>query len=284
MVFFKSKSIILTLVVIIGLAAGATLISKKEKTIEITTNKFGAEKNIGDFADNNAGSNFNAELNWEEKIHGLLQNLNPPAGEKKDPDNLTQRAAAALAEEIIRLNQNRDDNIKGLKVPKIREFVPDFLKEKLSSEEYDFLAGNDFDESRIKISRDNGKKSVQKYLTNFKSIIDRYFSFSDKLAKNIVRDAYKTGNFTEFDNLLLAYDGAIKEFYALSVPSKWADLHKEEIKLLISSKKVFEAFRRFENDPLKAKVAIRGYYLAAFRSLDLKNKINNKVAADKIWL
>ncbi len=194
-------------------------------------------------------------LDWEEKIYGtdpqnpdtdgdgykdgdeIATNHNPlkkapgdslkdyplnssPSDKKNDPNNITQRLTASLADEIIQKNKTRNDNKPGLNVPKINDFIPQFLKEKVSAEEYNFSADADLKE--IKISKDNSKKAVRKYLDNFKSIIDRYFSFSDKNAQDIINDAYKIGNFSEFDNLLLAYDGAIKEFYNLPAPSDWA--------------------------------------------------------------
>ena len=268
--------------VIIGLAAGTILISKKEKQIEINPNKSVSINGTG--IPENSGFLAGAEKDWEKKIDELLKNrplnLNPP---EYDPGNLTDRMTAALAQKIIELNKDRRDNRQGMRVPKIIEFVPQFIKQGLTDEEYDFSAGKDFEPAKIKISKDNGKKAIREYLNGFKSIIDRSFSFSDKLVKEIVRDAHQSGDFTEFDELLIAYDYAIKEFYALTVPSGWAELHKEEINLLISTKKILEALRRPEKDYLKSTLAVRGYYLVAFQSLDLKKKINDKVAADKIW-
>lgn len=281
MFLFKPKF----LLVLIVAAVGWLTISffQKEKIIEINPNK-PISRNETQNPDKN-GFLADAEKDWEKKINELLEkrssNLNLPA--KSDPENLTDRLTAALAQKIIDINKDREDNKPGIRVPKISEFVPRFIEENITKEEYDFSAGKDFDETKIKISKDNSKKAVRKYLNGFKSIIDNSFSFSQKLIKEIIRDAHQSGNFGELDNLLLAYDYAINEFYALTVPSGWAELHKEEIKLLISTKKVIEALRWPEKDYLKAKLAVRGYYLMAFKSLDLKEKINSKVAADKIW-
>lgn len=281
MFLFKSKIILILIVAAIGWLAVSFF--QKEKQIEINQNKL-ISKNETKIPENNDFLNV-AEKDWEKKVNELLEkrppNLNPPV--KTDPENLTDRATAALAQKIIDLNKNREDNKPGIRVPKISEFVPRFIEENITKEEYDFSAGKDFDETKIKISKDNDKKAVQRYLNGFKSIIDASFSFSDKLVKEIIRDAHQSKNFGEFDKLLAAYDYAINEFYGLTVPSGWAELHKEEIKLLIGTKKVLKALRWPEKDYLKAQLAVRGYYLMAFKSLDLKEKINSKVAADKIW-
>ena len=318
MFFFRLKFFSLTLAVILVLMA-FYLVSQKENQIEVNlkeTNSNLAEKNTP-LNEANKDSDNDGLKDWEEKIYGtdpnnpdtdgdgyldgkeIANGYNPlikapndkladfplknPTASQKDPNNLTDKLMAAVGQKIFELNKNRQDNRKGLRVPKIAEFVPQFIEQNITNEDYNFSAEKDFDETKIKISKDNSKKAIKKYLESFNSIIQNSFSFSNKLGKDIVRDAHRFGDFTEFDKLLSAYDNAINEFYGLAVPSSWAELHKEEIKLLISTKKVYEALRWPEKDYFKANLAVRGYYLIAIQSLNLKEKINSKAAADKIY-
>lgn len=314
---FKIGKSLAVLVVIIGLAAGATLASKKENQIEINANKSTfktANKNTITTGEANKDSDGDGLMDWEEKIYGtdpqnpdtdgdghldgeeIANGYNPlvkapgdrlsdfplnPANSQNDSNNLTNRLMATLAQKIIELNKERQDDNQGMAVPNPRKLIADFLKN-VPADEYNFSAEKDFDPAKIKISKDNSKAAARKYLENFGSIIKRSFSSSDKLGKHIVRDAYQSEDFTEFDKLISAYESAINEFYGLTVPSGWAELHEEEIKLLISTKKVYEAMRYFKKDPAKTALAVRGYYVVAFQSRDLKEKINSKAATDKI--
>jgi hypothetical protein len=311
----KLKFFSFALAVILALTA-FYLVSQKENRIEVNLNKLASQQDgkNAPVGEANKDSDADGLMDWEEKIYGtdpynpdtdgdgyldgeeIANGYNPlvkapgdrladfpltPAGSRNDADNLTGKLMAALAQKIVDLNKDRRDEKQGLAAPSPRKLVSDFLKN-LPEDEYNFSAGKDFDETKIKISKDNSKTAIKKYLENFNSIIKHSFSFSDKLGREIVRDAYQSGDFTEFDKLLSAYDKAIKEFYDLPVPSGWAELHKEEIKLLISTKKVYEAMRYFQKDPAKTALAVRGYYVVAFQSRDLKEKINSKAAADKI--
>ncbi len=303
------------LAIVLGLSI---FYSQKENRIEINLGKIAsdaAEKNTPTGAANK-DSDADGLKDWEERIYGtdpfnpdtdgdgyldgeeIANGYNPlikapgdkladfplnPTASQNDSLNITNRLMATLAQEIVDLNKNRQGDQKGLRVPKLNEFVPKFIKQDVTNEEYNFSAGKDFDETKIKISKDNSKQAVRKYLQSFNAIIKSSFSFSDKLGKHIVRDAHRFGDFTEFDELISAYDKAINEFYGLAVPSGWAEMHKEEIKLLISTKKVYEALRWPEKDYFKANLAVRGYYLVAVQSLNLREKINSKAAADKIY-
>ena len=182
----------------------------------------------------------------QEKIQAILsgetttKELRSGAGGGLGPKNLTQNLVAGVAGDFLR------EGIKGSDIP-LEELVDQILKERLNIGEDEF--NPQIDEARLVIIENPTPNDYTKYVDVFKNVNQEYFSGIRDTPSEITVDA--------FENLELSNQKITKIIYALPAPRSLSAFHKEYLRLLSVHGEALRSLVDYENDPLKAVVAVR---------------------------
>ena len=182
--------------------------------------------------------------------------------------NLTKDLTAEIAKDIVARNPDGPANIEDQQWINVidPEKVTDLV---LADGLKNFNPKEFFPEIKLASLKIDNNIKAEVYLK----------SFQDILTYNFSRQKVDFSNFnsTDIKELVSAYEAAIKAFYNLEVPDNLVTVHQKEIALLIGQKKIFETFINYENDPVRAILAMQ-----IFDQLDKKFSDLNLVIAEFI--
>ena len=111
----------------------------------------------------------------------------------------------------------------------------------------------------IKISQDNSQEAVKLYLSQISSIFNSDTFFLQEQSFNILISALQNQDFIQLDSLIKQNDEKIEELKEIVVPSSWKENHKKRLKYTVLIRNIFVSLRDFQNDPLKAYVAMQEF-------------------------
>ena len=111
----------------------------------------------------------------------------------------------------------------------------------------------------VKISEDNSPEAIKLYLSQISSILNSDTFFLQEQSFNILISALQNQDFIPLDQLIKQNDDKIEEFKEIIVPSSWKENHKKRLKYIVLIRNIFVSFRDFQNDPLKAYVAMQEF-------------------------
>ncbi len=115
---------------------------------------------------------------------------------------------------------------------------------------------NVFD-SQINISDDNSEEAIKLYLSQVSSILSSDIFFLQEQTLGAVVDAFKNDSFSKLDQLIIQNDAKIKQAKDVLVPSSWKEIHKTGLELTIKIRNIFISLRDYQEDPLKARLAVQ---------------------------
>lgn len=118
----------------------------------------------------------------------------------------------------------------------------------------DFNFGPTITDKDIIISKDSSGLAPENYVNIFNNLVDKYFRNIDAL------DALKVSSLEEIkqgDAIIGRYDQFISDFKNTAVPLAMATFHKRVLTLAMTERNVLDALRNYQNDPIKASVAIK---------------------------
>jgi hypothetical protein len=173
-----------------------------------------------------------APFSGEQEDSGLVI----PEPEK---GNLTQGVAYSIAEGILTQDPNAPLSQEQL-LGQILSSPINFTLEDFAPE---------VDESRFQIITDPTDEDYKKYFDNLLVIMEVYFTRVE--ISSIQLSTSKILGLISFQNEIL------NSLYKLRAPDEVADFHKEQIKLIATQKKSFEALANYQEDPLKAITAVQ---------------------------
>lgn len=237
------------------------------------SNKPVSKNNQGDTA------NAKAESFQLEKDSQKLGVIDPgvllgPNTNQKTVTNLTQQLADSFAQGFIKENPSDVDLEKGLKTPK-EEFVwNQFLQQIQNKNLFD---QENLELKELNIDSDNSKEKVKDYFLALAEIFQNYRS------QNLVSLTESLEAFTESQDpnyllpVLNSYNQLIQQVKELKVPSNWTSLHLELINLIGAEREIFASFANYQEDPLKAVVALESFSSLSERELNLFLKIGEKL-------
>ena len=202
----------------------------------------------------------------------------PLSGSLDFAKNSTQEVAKIIAEEIIK--QNPDGPVTADGIAAINAIAPEELAGKVLNEQMESLDLSSFSPevnfSAIKITAAIDKTSSENYLKNFRAILNNNFGhLGVDFSSPTVRD---------FEILARAYKKTVAEFYTLLVPQKLAVIHSEQIRLMLIQTAIFETLAGFEQDPLKALVAIQLSKEVDNRLEELKKQLGSFIADNNLTI
>lgn len=209
----------------------------------------------------------------EDRIGDMQNTIIPKI---KVPENLTENFAGLLAKGIIdKNNQPKNSNSPAeqrLNVPDPNKIAEEFIKSGLIKANENIL---NIKPPKIKTSPDNGKKTIELYLTETQKIIkdnlrgDPLLSILEEINKN---------NGQGLEKLLAvisAHEAAANQIEEKPVPSDLRGLMTEEIRLLRITANVLRALTNIETDPLGAIAATKQFEAILQDWQDLQNKFDS---------
>ena len=111
----------------------------------------------------------------------------------------------------------------------------------------------------INISEDNSPEAVKLYLSQISSIFNSDTFFLQEQNLNILASALKNNNFIQLNQLIRQNDDKIEKVKEIIVPFSWKENHKKRLKYTILIRNIFVSFRDFQNDWLKARIALEEF-------------------------
>jgi len=162
--------------------------------------------------------------------------------QKPTNTNLTDAMAQLIAEQMIKT---------GLDPAKIDQNID--LSSLKGAENLFTLP--EISDKAIKIGENNN------YFQELSQIINQTFSSStfQKSDIEVASQALENQSYAELDEYILAYQIAYDKIIKLTVPSRYKDLHKEQLAIFDITRQILEAIRNQEQDPMLAMVAIAKY-------------------------
>lgn len=107
----------------------------------------------------------------------------------------------------------------------------------------------------IKIVDDNSAEAIKNYFAQLSSFIKSdAFLFQNKNLE-LIKTSYVNNDFVEIDSLIIVNDEEIAGFLEIPVPNSWKEVHKDLLKIAITTRNIFVSLRGANSDPIKAIVA-----------------------------
>lgn len=200
------------------------------------------------------------------------------------PDNLTIALKQKLSEQLI---QNRisaldaDGNL--LSEKELEEFpgVQQAVWE-ITQHSTQIFAPEPIDESLIKTTTDNSKEAIQAYAEKVALAIPSMSSISlvTENEVSLFLTAMQKNDFSELNNILAFYRTAYGNLKKIEVPipTDILSLHIEQLNIISSLIKVYQAIAEINTDPLKANLALQQYTVLSLEFNAWMEKVGKLIA------
>jgi len=178
------------------------------------------------------------------------------------PNNLTEALRQKLSKQITDNNIGPlNTNGQVLSAEELKNYpgIEEAVKEIINSQQTIF-SPDPIQENQIKIINDNSQAAIQNYASQASAAFpDMTFKKSET---EIFLDAIENNDFTGLDWELQTYQTAYENLKRLTVPADLLQIHKEQLNIISSLIKIFQAIKNINEDPLKANLALQTYQSA----------------------
>jgi hypothetical protein len=113
-------------------------------------------------------------------------------------------------------------------------------------------------DSNIKISTDDSKKSQEDFTSQMVNIISSKTNFP-KMDIEAAQDAMQSGDYSGLDQYINGYLETFKAIKEMSAPPSWKELHKKNLSLILASANIMQAIKISSDDPFKTVLALQQY-------------------------
>lgn len=197
-----------------------------------------------------------------------------PKGVRPLPANLTNALGSMLAQQIAdgkidSFNQNGQilSSSELEKYPALQQSVQQII-----SAGNQLFAPDSIDETQIKTTPDNSQAAISRYAAAAAAAIPAITDREDNEAV-LFLNAMQSGDFSKIDNTLKIYQTAYQNLQKIVVPADLVPLHKEQLDIISSLTKVYQAIREIEADPLKANLALQKYQAILSQLVNWSQKV-----------
>lgn len=186
--------------------------------------------------------------------------------------NTTEKLAENISKKIVSENPAGPGPVgkQKLKVPNPQELVNNYLQKSIDGFDYAALKPK-ISDSEIKITDDASPAVLANYLKSFFEILNKVPANN---AQADVSGALST--------IIAIHNNYLTEYYALAAPLSLVNLHKQQISLLAASRNIYELVRSYEDDPLKAMLAMKAIDQVRAETAWLYNEVVKTVAGKNI--
>lgn len=136
---------------------------------------------------------------------------------------------------------------------------------------------NSINNSDLNISYINIKSDKVKYFKNIADIKKKDFGDFKKQYMEVIVDVFQKKDPASAKQLADIYKNISNDLTAVSVPSDFIDLHKEQIIYFKNSEIVYRAMANYEQDPIKGYMAMEMIDQMIKNAADIQTDINKKV-------
>lgn len=205
------------------------------------------------------GGQATALLNTSEQAdtHYGAAKIPPDAVKKENQSEVSAILQNLEPEEIA--NQFFDQQFKN----KIEDFNYEKFKPAILTE-------------NLRVIYKTDKQLSENYLKNFKKILD-------DSAVNI-QNQLKNPNLSDSSQLISFYQQTIESLYQLPVPENLLEIHKKELALLETQKRIFELTQNYEQDPLQAMLAFQAQENLNAEFMELNKTINQFISKNQLTI
>jgi len=181
------------------------------------------------------------------------------------PQNLTEALKQQLNSQITGNNIHAfNENGQLLSASELENYpsIQETVQQTLAGADILF-APDPIDESQIKTTSDNSRRSIQNYAAAASAAISSVgnqagYNFSDSESQ-LFLNALEKNDFSELELVQKMYQDTYEKFKMLTVPSDMLALHKEQLNIFSTTIKVYQAIKEINTDPLKANLALQAY-------------------------
>ncbi len=160
--------------------------------------------------------------------------------------NTTEELAENISKKIIEKNPDGPGSVgaQKLSVPNPESIVNDYVQKGIDGFNYNALKPKITD-SDIRIIADESSEAFSTYVKSFFGILNN----GGEVPSGDPQTALAT--------MIRVYGDYLTGLYALPVPKIFAELHKQQIALIAAEKNIYELVQNYEEDPLKAILAMK---------------------------
>ena len=208
----------------------------------------------------------------------ILPGANLQTGQ--EANNLTDAFGEFLSEKLKSSGQSFSTLTKNIK-----ELIPKELLD-VSSIEKTLNLFPEINESDLKISQDVSKINQTNYLKMVVGGSQKYVKdFNiDKPALDVLDEIVKKQSTGSAQKIAEGSKILVKEFYKITVPINWLGFHKKLITYFASNQIVYEAIANYDNDPIKAYLAVRAVPRLGKAAEEISDLLAQMVLENKIDL
>lgn len=155
-----------------------------------------------------------------------------------------------------------------------------FLDEDANKELAGYIAGFNprVSERELKISSDNSREAVGKYIQEFiRAQLPIPHDDSGQTLGDILNEAAQTKDFKKLDEFINYFERTIGNLKNLVIPSDFLSVHKKKIELLMSTKRICESVKEIDKDPLKTIFGLQQYGKIEKESEDFLTGFSNLI-------
>lgn len=216
--------------------------------IDVGQPSFSKNEGKNEVSSDNTEGAFDSSIKWIENL----------ASGSSLGENITNQASEDLSSKFI-------SNINFDKASSAKELLDSIDFNNLNSGSLEKIVGenalafiSEIKDSEIKISQDNSSQSLSKYKKDYDSAMEGIFSFLEK-SKNIessLSEVVEKDKTSKIDSALDIMKKGEKDLKNILVPSSLSDFHKKTLIFVGNFEIIFQSFRSYKEDPLKAFLAL----------------------------
>ncbi len=130
------------------------------------------------------------------------------------------------------------------------------MSDLLGSSKADLNFIDSISDSEIIISNDNSVAAKKKYLETITEANKKDVGSFNKNYIGVIIDTFQKTDTTSAAKLADIFKNTVADYEKISVPSDWADIHKEQIVYLKNSETLYSAMSQYTTDPIKGYFAL----------------------------
>ena len=186
-------------------------------------------------------------VNFSSVLNSYIEQKNQYAQDhptiKSSEEYLTQTSTETLTEMFTRAMSNNENDWTA-QANNVLEQLPEIFDIEIA-------------DNNIIISDNNSPEAINIYTEKIVSIIKSANFLLNETNLTLLKNSLANEDFSKIDGLIIANDETITQLLNYPVPSSIKNLHKELLKLQITTRNIFISLRASATDPMKALVAAK---------------------------
>ena len=168
--------------------------------------------------------------------------------------NLTEEIGKTMASKILGASKDLLNYKAGEELSQEEKQISDELTNQLKNKNY-LPLNQPIDEKSLKIAADSISAKKQ-YLESLTAIVQKCSGEFNKSVADVLKNVFEKNDPAPAKKLSEIYQCSYVSLINVSAPSPWLSLHKDLLVYYQNAKIIYEAISNYQNDPLKAYLAV----------------------------